>query len=69
VLSLQHKEALSKQSAIDLVASFTHNIEAALTHSKEVTIFTLDMQEAFDALLKKQLLKRITKQGWPLSLL
>jgi hypothetical protein len=32
-------------------------------------MFTLNVQGAFDAVLKRRLLKRITKQGWPLSLL
>jgi hypothetical protein len=69
VLSSQHKGALFKRLAIDLVALFTYNVKAALAHSKEVTMFTLNIQKAFDALLKKQLLKRITEQGWPFSLL
>jgi hypothetical protein len=54
---------------MDLVASFTHNIEAALARGKEVIMFTLNVQGAFDALLKRRLLKHITEQGWPLSLL
>jgi hypothetical protein len=54
---------------MDLVALFTHDIEVTLTNSKEVTMFTLDVQGAFDAVLKRQLLKHITEQGWPLSLL
>jgi hypothetical protein len=54
---------------MDLVTLFTYDIEAALARSKEVTMFTLDVQEAFNALLKKRLLRHITKQGWPLSLL
>jgi hypothetical protein len=69
VLSPQHKRALSKQLAIDLITLFTYNIKAALTRGKEVIIFTLNIQEAFNALLKRQLLRHITKQGWPLSLL
>jgi hypothetical protein len=69
VLSPQHRGALSKRSAIDLVALFTYNIKAALARGKEVTMFTLNVQEAFDALLKRRLLRRITKQGWPLFLL
>jgi hypothetical protein len=68
VLSSQHKGALLKQSAIDLIALFTYNIEAALTRSKEVIMFILDVQGAFNTLLKRQLLRRITKQGWPLFL-
>jgi hypothetical protein len=69
VLSKQHRGALPKQSAIDLVALFTYNVKAAFVHGKEVTMFTLNVQEAFDVILKKQLLKHITKQGWPFSLL
>jgi hypothetical protein len=62
VLSRQHRGAFFKQSAIDLVTLFTYNIKTALIHSKEVIIFTLNVQETFDAVLKKQLLKRITEQ-------
>jgi hypothetical protein len=69
VLSRQHKKALFKQSAIDLVALFTHDIKTALAHNKKVTIFTLNVQGVFDVILKRQLLKHITKQGWPLFLL
>jgi hypothetical protein len=32
-------------------------------------MFTLDVQGAFDAVLKRRLLRRMTEQGWPLSLL
>jgi hypothetical protein len=52
-----------------LVALFTYNVKTALARGKEVIMFTLNVQGTFDALLKKQLLKRITEQGWPLSLL
>jgi hypothetical protein len=68
VLSRQYKRAFLKRLAIDLIALFTYNIKAALANGKEVIIFTLNIQEAFDAILKKQLFKRITKQDWPLSL-
>jgi hypothetical protein len=54
---------------MDLVASFTYDIEAAIAAGIEVTIITIDIQGAFDALLVKQLLAYITKQGWPLLLL
>jgi hypothetical protein len=43
VLSPQHKGALLKQLAIDLVVLFTYNIKAALTHSKEVIMFILNV--------------------------
>jgi hypothetical protein len=48
---------------MDLVALFTYDIKAALIRSKKVIMFILNMQEAFDALLKRQLLRRITKQS------
>jgi hypothetical protein len=48
---------------MNLVALFTYNIKAAFANGKEVTMFILDVQGAFDAVLKRQLLRRITKQG------
>src|SRR5204863_9732827 len=58
-----------KRSAMDLVASFTHDAEAAMAMGREVTMVTMDVQGAFDALLVRRLLKCMTKQGWPLPLL
>jgi hypothetical protein len=69
VLSKQHKRALFKQLAINLVTLFTYNVKAAFIHSKKVTMFTLNVQGVFNVVLKRQLLKRIIKQGWPFSLL
>jgi hypothetical protein len=63
VLSRQHKEALFKRLAIDLIALFTYDIKAAFTHGKKVTIFTLNIQGVFNAVLKRQLLRYITEQG------
>jgi hypothetical protein len=56
VLSDQHRGALPKRSAIDLVASFTHNVEKAIAEGLQVTMVTLDVQGAFDALLANRLL-------------
>jgi hypothetical protein len=61
VLSSQHKRALFKRLVIDLVALFTYNIKTAFVRSKKVTMFTLNIQRAFNTLLKRQLLKRITE--------
>jgi hypothetical protein len=61
VLSRQHRGALPKRSAMDLVALFTYDIKAALANGKEVTMFTLDVQGAFDAVLKRQLLRHMTE--------
>jgi hypothetical protein len=68
VLSPQHKGALFKQLTIDLVALFIYNVKVAFASGKEVIMFTLNVQRAFDTLLKRQLLRRITKQGWLFSL-
>ena len=69
ILSPQHGGALPKRSAMDLVASFTHDVEAAMAAGLEVTMVTMDVQGAFDALLKRRLLRRMTNQGFPLKLL
>ncbi|ESZ93305.1 hypothetical protein SBOR_6311 [Sclerotinia borealis F-4128] len=69
IISPQHSRALPKRSTMDLVASFTHNMETALAAGKKVTIITIDIQEAFDTLLKRRLLVKITEQGWPKNLL
>jgi hypothetical protein len=50
---------------MDLVASFTHDVEHAWATGKQVTMITMDVQGAFDALLKNRLLQRMGKQGWP----
>ena len=54
---------------MDLVASFTHDAEAAMAAGLEATVITMDVQGAFDALLANRLLARMIKQGWPLPLL
>jgi hypothetical protein len=69
ILSPQHGGALPKRSAIDLVALFTYNVEHAWATGKQVTMITIDVQGAFDALLKNRLLQRIGKQGWPAAAL
>ncbi|EDO03066.1 hypothetical protein SS1G_05545 [Sclerotinia sclerotiorum 1980 UF-70] len=69
VVSSQHCGALPKRSGIDLLAAFTHEAELALDAGKIVSLVTMDVQGAFDALLKRRLLKRMLKQGWPTSLL
>ena len=54
---------------MDLVASFTHDVEAAMAQGQEVTMITMDVQGAFNALLARRLLAHMTNQGWPLPLL
>ena len=69
VISPQHFGALPKRSCMDLVAAAAHDFENALERRLLVSAATLDAKGAFDALLKKRLLKRLRKQGWPLTLL
>lgn len=54
---------------MDLVAAFTHDVELALASHLQVTVCTMDVMGAFDALLKRRLLRRMTAQGWPISCL
>ena len=64
ILSPQHGGALPKRSAMDLAAAFTHDVEKAFSMGKHVTMVTMDVQGAFDALLKNRLLHRMASQGW-----
>jgi len=64
VLSPQHVGALPKRSALDLAASFTHDVEKAFALGQQVTMVTMDVMGAFDALLKNRLLHRMRQQGW-----
>lgn len=59
VISPQHVGAVPKRSAMDIVAAFTHDVEQALVVGKRVTMVTMDVQGAFDALLKNRLLHTV----------
>ena len=65
IISSQHADALPKRSATDLTAAFTHDVEAAWARGKHVSLITMDVQGAFDALLKNRLIKRMAEQSWP----
>ncbi|KAF7568414.1 hypothetical protein PtrM4_130270 [Pyrenophora tritici-repentis] len=65
ILSPQHGGALPKRSAMDLATAFTHDVEMAWSRHEHVSMLTLDVQGAFDALLKNRLLHRMRQQGWP----
>jgi len=64
IISPQHAGAIPKKSAVDLVACLVHDIELALAKGHKATLVTLDVQGAFDALLKNRLLTRMSQQGW-----
>jgi hypothetical protein len=63
LLSPQHGGALPKRSAMDLITAFTHDVEHVWATGKHVTMVTMDVQGAFDALLKNRLLHQMAKQG------
>ncbi|EDN09819.1 conserved hypothetical protein [Histoplasma mississippiense (nom. inval.)] len=69
IVSPQHEGALLRWSAMDLIAAFTHEVEAAFTQNKEVSMVTMDVQGAFDAVLRRQLLQWMVQQKWPHELL
>lgn len=64
VLSPQNEGALPKRSAIDLVASFTPNADLALSRNQRLTMVTIDVLGAVDALLVNRLLHRMRARGW-----
>ena len=69
IVSLQQAGALPGRSATDLVASFLYDTEWALVMRRVVSILTMDVQGAFDALLRRRLLCRLRQQGWDINTL
>ena len=65
IISPQHAGAIPTRSAADLTAAFTHDTEAAWARGLHVMMDTMDVQGAFEALLKNKLFQRVAKQGWP----
>ena len=68
VLHPQQAGALPKRSAVDLVAALIHDIEEALARGQVATLVTMDVQGAFDAVLRNRLTLRLREQGWPTHL-
>ena len=71
-LAIKHKVvhhnqagALPQRSATDIVASLVHDTEIAFKHQKVATMVTMDVEGAFDAILRNRLLLQLRKQGWP----
>ncbi|KAL8391941.1 hypothetical protein RB595_002230 [Gaeumannomyces hyphopodioides] len=60
----QHAGATPKKAAIDLTACVAHEVERALQKHKSAALVTMDVQGAFDAVLRRRLLQRLFKQGW-----
>ena len=68
VLHDQQAGALPKRSAIDLATALIHDIDHALAEGKVATLVTMDVQGAFDSVLRKRLTYRLREQGWPIEL-
>ncbi|KJZ69456.1 hypothetical protein HIM_11161 [Hirsutella minnesotensis 3608] len=68
VLHSEQAGALPKRSAVDLVAALVHDIEEAFARKQVATLVTLDIQGAFDTVLRNRLILRLREQGWPLNL-
>ena len=69
IVGQQQFGALPKRSATDLVSCVLHDVEEAKTQGWASTFVTLDVQGAFDAVLRNRLIWRMKSQGWPSSLL
>ncbi|RKK06588.1 hypothetical protein BFJ65_g18486, partial [Fusarium oxysporum f. sp. cepae] len=65
VLHPQQAGALPKRSATDLVTALVHDIEEAFARKKVATIVTMDVQGAFDTVMRNRLILRLREQGWP----
>lgn len=68
VLHRQQAGALPKRSTVDLVAALVHDIEVAFSQRKAATLVTMDIQGAFDTVMRNRLILRLRQQGWPLLL-
>ncbi|KID81346.1 reverse transcriptase [Metarhizium guizhouense ARSEF 977] len=69
VLHRQQAGALPKRSAVDLVATLVHDIEVAFSQRKVATLVTMDIQGAFDTVMRNRLILRLRQQGWLLPLM
>ncbi|KAL9570491.1 hypothetical protein ACKAV7_005379 [Fusarium commune] len=65
VLHPQRAGALPKRSATDLVTALIHDIEEAFARKKVATLVTMDVQGAFDTVMRNRLVLRLREQGWP----
>lgn len=66
VLHPQQAGALRTRSAVDLVtAALIHDIEIAFSNQQVATLVTMDVQGAFDTVMRDRLILRLREQGWP----
>lgn len=68
VLHSHQAGALPKRSAVDFVTALVHDKEEALYYGKVATLVTMDIQGAFDTVMRNRVVLRLREQGWPLHL-
>ncbi|OAA34078.1 reverse transcriptase [Beauveria brongniartii RCEF 3172] len=75
-LAIKHKilhpnqaGALPQRSATDIAAALTHDVEQARRRKKVATLVTMDVEGAFDAILRNRLILQLRRQGWPTFLI
>ncbi|KAF4336512.1 endonuclease reverse transcriptase, partial [Fusarium beomiforme] len=59
------RQGTGTRSATDLVAALVHDIEEAFARKKVATLVTMDIQGAFNTVLRNRLILRLREQGWP----
>ncbi|KAJ0127863.1 putative zinc-binding oxidoreductase [Fusarium oxysporum f. sp. albedinis] len=59
---------LPKRAATDLVTALIHDMEEAFARKKVATLATMDIQGAFDTVMRNRLVLRLREQGWPYHL-
>lgn len=69
ILSRDQCSAVSKRSATDLTTALACDIQQAWKAKLVAGIVTVDVQGAFDGVLKNRLLQRLREQGWPLGMI
>ncbi|CVL09334.1 uncharacterized protein FMAN_15498 [Fusarium mangiferae] len=65
LLHSQQAGALPKRSATDLVAALIRDIEEAFARNRVATLVTMDIQGAFDTVMRNRLVLRLRERGWP----
>lgn len=63
LISSQHAGAVPGRSAMDLACSLVHEIEKALADGKIFSFLTVDAKGAYEAFLRRQLLRRMRTLG------
>ena len=69
ILHPQYFEALPLHSATELTMTLIHDVGKAWAWGLKASMLTLDVQDAFDAVLSEFLIEQLQKQGWPINVI